>query len=133
MIYRGENVTLGYAISKADLLKGDENHGLMHTGDLARRDVDGCYYIVGRLKRFLKIFGLRIGLDEVEAMIRSEFKTDCYCKGNDEKLIILVTDPSLVSQIPTFVEDKTHLFHQNIEVQVVDVILRNEAGKVINQ
>ena len=28
MVYRGENVTLGYANSQADLLKGDENHGL---------------------------------------------------------------------------------------------------------
>ena len=27
MVYRGENVTLGYATSKEDLLKGDENHG----------------------------------------------------------------------------------------------------------
>ena len=133
MVYRGENVTLGYATTKEDLLKGDENHGVMHTGDLARRDVDGCYYIVGRLKRFLKIFGLRIGLDEVEALIRSEFKADCYCKGNDETLIILVTDPSLVPLIPTFVEEKTHLFHQSIEVRVVNAILRNEAGKVINQ
>jgi acyl-coenzyme A synthetase/AMP-(fatty) acid ligase len=133
MVYRGENVTLGYATSKEDLLKGDENHGVMHTGDLAHRDVDGCYFIVGRLKRFLKIFGLRIGLDEVETLIKSEFNTDCYCKGNDEKLIVLVTQASLAPYLTSFVEEKTHLFHQNIEVQVVDAILRNEAGKVINQ
>ena len=133
MVYRGENVTLGYATSKEDLLKGDENHGIMHTGDLARRDADGCYFIVGRLKRFLKIFGLRIGLDEMESLIRSEFHADCYCKGNDEKLIVLVTQASLAPRIASFVEEKTHLFHQNIEVQVVDAILRNEAGKVINQ
>lgn len=133
MVYRGENVTLGYATCLEDLLKGDENHGVMHTGDLARRDADGCYFIVGRLKRFLKIFGLRIGLDEVENLIKSEFKTDCYCKGNDEKLIVLVTTPSLMEQLPAFIEEKTHLFHQNIEVQLVDAILRNESGKVINQ
>lgn len=133
MVYRGENVTLGYAYSAEDLLKGDENHGVMHTGDLARRDADGCYFIVGRLKRFLKIFGLRIGLDEVENMIKSEYKTDCYCKGNDEKLVILVTDKSLLDTLPAFIEEKTHLFHKNIEVQLVDAILRNEAGKVINQ
>ena len=133
MVYRGENVTLGYATCREDLLKGDENHGIMHTGDLARRDADGCYFIIGRLKRFLKIFGLRIGLDEVERMIKSEFKTDCYCKGNDEKLIVLVTDSSLQEVLPTFIEEKTHLFHQAIEVQVVKEILRNEAGKVINQ
>lgn len=133
MVYRGENVTLGYATCREDLLKGDENHGIMHTGDLARRDADGCYYIIGRLKRFLKIFGLRIGLDEVERMIKAEYKTDCYCKGNDEKLIVLVTDPKFVDALPAFIEEKTHLFHQKIEIQVVREILRNEAGKVINQ
>ena len=133
MVYRGENVTLGYATCREDLMKGDENHGVMHTGDLARRDADGCYYIVGRLKRFLKIFGLRIGLDEVERMIKAEYNTDCYCKGNDEKLIVLVTDPKLVDVLPAFIEEKTHLFHQKIEIQVVNEILRNEAGKVINQ
>ena len=133
MVYRGENVTLGYATCREDLSKGDENHGVMHTGDLARRDADGCYFIIGRLKRFLKIFGLRIGLDEVERMIREEYKTDCYCKGNDEKLIVLVVDPKFQDVLPAFIEEKTHLFHQKIEVQVVDQILRNEAGKVINQ
>ena len=133
MVYRGENVTLGYATCREDLLKGDENHGIMHTGDLARRDADGCYYIIGRLKRFLKIFGLRIGLDEVERMIKEEFKTDCYCKGDDEKLTVLVTDPKLQDVLPNFIEEKTHLFHQKIEVQLVKEILRNEAGKVINQ
>ena len=133
MVYRGENVTLGYATCREDLLKGDENHGVMHTGDLARRDADGCYFIIGRLKRFLKIFGLRIGLDEVERMIKEEYKTDCYCKGNDEKLIVLVTEPKLQDELPEYIEEKTHLFHQKVEVQVVDAILRNEAGKVINQ
>ena len=133
MVYRGENVTLGYANSQEDLLKGDENHGVMHTGDLARRDADGCYFIIGRLKRFLKIYGLRIGLDEVERMIKTEYKTDCYCKGDDEKLVVLVTNAQLKEVLPTFIEEKTHLFHQRIEVQVVNEILRNEAGKVINQ
>lgn len=133
MVYRGENVTLGYASCIEDLMKGDENHGIMHTGDLAHRDSDGCYFIVGRLKRFLKIYGLRIGLDEVENLIKAEFGTDCYCKGNDEKLIVLITKPSLADTIPSFIEGKTHLFHKNIVVQVVETILRNEAGKVINQ
>ena len=133
MVYRGKNVTLGYATCREDLLKGDENYGVMHTGDLARRDADGCYFIIGRLKRFLKIYGLRIGLDEVERMIKTEFKTDCYCKGDDEKLIVLVTDAKLIDILPSFIEEKTHLFHQRVEVQVVNEILRNEAGKVINQ
>ncbi|WP_281644738.1 AMP-binding protein [Bacteroides zoogleoformans] len=133
MVYRGENVTLGYATCREDLEKGDENNGVMYTGDLARRDTDGCYFIVGRLKRFLKIYGLRIGLDEVENLITSEYKVDCYCKGNDERLIVLVTDSLLVEILPHFIEEKIHLYHDNIEIRLVDAILRNEAGKVINQ
>lgn len=133
MVYRGENVTLGYANSKEDLLKGDENHGIMHTGDLARREADGCYYIIGRLKRFLKIFGLRIGLDEVENLIRSNYDTDCYCSGDDEKLLVKLTNPAIAEEIPHFIEEKTHLFYQRVSVEIVDRILRNETGKVINQ
>ena len=133
MVFRGENVTLGYAACLDDLKKGDENHGIMHTGDLARRDADGCYYIIGRLKRFLKIYGLRIGLDEVENLIREEFRSDCYCKGDDETLVVLVTNPVIIERIPFFIEEKTHLFHKNIEVRQVETIMRNEAGKVITQ
>ena len=133
MVYRGENVTLGYAKTREDLMKGDENHGVMHTGDIAHRDADGCYFIVGRMKRFLKIFGLRIGLDEIENLIRSHFDTDCYCSGTDEKLTVKITNQKIAEEIPTFIEEKTHLFHQKVEVVLVDKILRNESGKVINQ
>lgn len=131
MVYRGENVTLGYANCIDDLLKGDENQGVMHTGDLARRDSDGCYYIVGRLKRFLKIYGLRIGLDEIEMMVKSAFQTDCVCSGTDEILIINVTNEKILNEVMLYISEKTHLFHQNIKVVPVDSIKRNEAGKVI--
>lgn len=133
MVYRGENVTMGYATCAEDLLKGDENHGVMHTGDLARRDADGCYFIIGRMKRFLKIFGLRIGLDEVELLVKSSFDTDCYCGGTDEMLIISVTNAAVADKVADLVEEKTHLFHKNITVRTVNAILRNEAGKVIIQ
>ena len=85
------------------------------------------------MKRFLKIYGLRIGLDEVENLIKSAYNVDCYCKGSDEKLIVLVTNNEIATDLPAFIEEKTHLFHKNIEIVVVDKILRNEAGKVINQ
>lgn len=131
MVYRGENVTMGYAVCKEDLLKGDENHGIMHTGDIARRDSDGCYFIIGRMKRFLKIFGLRIGLDEVEYLVRSNFETDCVCSGTDELLKVYVTNKTIVNSVFDFVIEKTHLYHSNVEVEYIDEIKRNEAGKVI--
>ena len=103
----------------------------MHTGDIAHRDEDGCYFIVGRMKRFLKIFGLRIGLDEVEQIVKSNFNTDCVCSGNDEILIVNITNKDIKTDVANLIETKTHLFHKNITVNVVSSIARNEAGKVI--
>ena len=70
LIYKGDNVTMGYAASCEDLCKGDENGGVLKTGDMAKQDADGFYYIVGRKKRFLKLFGNRVNLDEVEQLIK---------------------------------------------------------------
>ena len=60
IVYRGENVMLGYAEISADLSKGDELNGILFTGDLGYMDADGFFYVNGRMKRFIKIFGLRI-------------------------------------------------------------------------
>lgn len=131
MVYRGENVTMGYATCPEDLMRGDENHGVLHTGDIARRDADGCYYIIGRMKRFLKIFGLRIGLDEVEHIVKSAFDTDCLCSGTDEMLTVRITNPDIRDKVLELIVEKTRLFHKNVEVVRVDRIERNEAGKAI--
>ena len=48
--YSGPNVSMGYASSKMDLIKGDDNFGELLTGDLAKKDEDNFYFIVGRKK-----------------------------------------------------------------------------------
>lgn len=131
MVYRGDNVTMGYAYCREDLKKEDENFGVMHTGDIAHRDADGYYFIIGRMKRFLKIFGLRIGLDEVENLVKTNFDTDCLCTGTDEMLTIHITNKGIMDQVSEFIEKTTHLFKKNIVVIYIPEIKRNEAGKVI--
>ena len=66
VVYRGPNVMMGYAESAADLVKGDEQGGVLRTGDLGRVDDEGFLFITGRLKRMAKVFGVRINLDDVE-------------------------------------------------------------------
>lgn len=133
MLYEGPNVSLGYAECIEDLQKGDENGGILHTGDIAKQDADGYYYITGRMKRFLKIYGQRISLDGLDQMIKDEFDTDCYCSGNDQKLRILVTNETILDKVAMFLESKIHVFHKDIDVIYVEEIKRNESGKVIMQ
>ena len=68
LVYRGPNVMLGYAESRADLGRGAEI-GTLRTGDLALREPDGLYRITGRLRRMSKIAGIRLGHDALEAAL----------------------------------------------------------------
>lgn len=131
MCYRGKNVTLGYACKREDLLLGDERNGFMHTGDLAYRDEDGCYYIVGRMGRFLKLFGMRIGLDECEQIIKSKFSIECACVGTDEKMIVYLTNSQYAQQVKELLIEKTKLIASVFEVRIIDELPRNEAGKIL--
>ena len=90
LIYEVANVMLGYAESRSCLAKADELKGILFTGDIAYRDEEGYYYITGRLKRFLKIFGLRLNLDDIEKFIENRFSCLVACTGNDDNLVILL-------------------------------------------
>lgn len=132
LVYYGDNVTLGYAECGKDLIKGDERFGKLITGDMAKFDDDGYFYIVGRKKRFLKIYGSRVNLDEVERMIRSEFPdTDSVCGGVDDKLYVYVTDDSFKSAIKTYVKEKTKINPVAIKMKVIEEIPRSESGKIL--
>lgn len=132
LVYYGDNVTLGYAECAEDLAKGDERHGRLVTGDMARVDEEGFYYIVGRKKRFLKIFGNRVNLDETERLIKGQFPDlDCACGGVDDKMKIFVSDDSLRLPVRDFVAEKTHLNFAAFEVQYIDHIPRNASGKTL--
>lgn len=129
MCYRGKNVTMGYATCAQDLMKGDERHGYIHTGDLAYFDEDGCYYIVGRLGRFLKLFGMRVGLDECEQIITTECQTEVACVGTDEKMIVYITDETKKEIVKQTLVEKTHIVATSFELRVITEIPKNETGK----
>ena len=131
MVYEGPNVTLGYAQSREDLLLGDERHSVLHTGDMAKMDEDGCFYIVGRKKRFLKLWGYRVGLDECENLIKSAFEVECACTGDDKCMKIFVTSSDHVTEIKKYISNKTNINSSAFQVQYVESIPRNEAGKIL--
>lgn len=131
MCYRGRNVTMGYARKREDLLLGDERNGYMKTGDLAYRDKDGCYYIVGRMGRFLKLYGMRIGLDECEQIIKAKYPVECACAGTDEKMYVYITDAAIADGVKDELVVKTKLVATAFEIRVIPAIPKNEAGKIL--
>ena len=134
LIYRGENVAMGYAQAAADLVKGDEWKGLLATGDMARRDEDGFYYIVGRKKRFVKLYGNRVNLDEVERLLAARFPDAGFaCAGRDDLLCVYTDsrDPVLPEAALCYISGVTQISSRAFHVQAIDSIPKNESGKTL--
>jgi acyl-coenzyme A synthetase/AMP-(fatty) acid ligase len=129
LVYSGPNVSLGYAECKEDLVKGNENNGVLYTGDIARRDIDGFYYITGRMKRFVKMFGNRVNLDAIEQMVKN-VTTFCACVGIDDMITVFVIEHGLENTIKTLLSTKTGFPNTVFVVKYIDEIPQNASGKI---
>ena len=131
LVYYGANVALGYANCAADLSRDDDWGGRLATGDVAYRDCDGFYYITGRLKRFVKIFGNRVSLDEVEALLHSAYaNSEFICHGKDDCLRINYKGVIEPNSLRAFVSKQLGLHHSSISCESISVIPRLSNGKI---
>ena len=87
--YEGPNVMMGYAETRDDLMRGDDQGGVLATGDVGRLDAGGRLTITGRVKRFGKIYGLRINLDEIEKLAKT-LRPDAAVVQKDEKVRVFL-------------------------------------------
>ena len=90
LIYSGPNVMMGYAQSTEDLAAGDELSGRLRTGDLATVDNEGFFTLTGRLKRFAKLFGRRISLEELEKELEMRYPIHAAATEREGQLLIFV-------------------------------------------
>jgi acyl-coenzyme A synthetase/AMP-(fatty) acid ligase len=110
LVYQGKNVCMGYAQKLSDLALPDLNKGLLNTGDMAFRDRDGFYYIVGRKNRYTKIYGIRVDLSELESILLKkgidvimnegeENKINIYFKGSQstKKWVKYISETTLIN------------------------------------
>ncbi|MDF3053050.1 MAG: AMP-dependent acyl-CoA synthetase [Geminicoccaceae bacterium] len=108
LVYEGENVMMGYAETAADLALGDLQRGVLRTGDLGAVDSDGYFTLTGRLKRFAKLFGRRVSLEDVERELESAFPVRAIATDARERLGVhvevegAVRDEALVAHLARF-------------------------------
>lgn len=133
LCYKGSNVMMGYAECTEDLALPDNMKNTLHTGDLAYRDEDGFYYIVGRLKRFIKIFGHRISLEEIEIQL-NEDGYEATITGQDDLLVVALlknsSNPNIEMALKAHIASRYHLHHSAILIISIDSLPLSSAGKV---
>lgn len=128
LVYTGPNVMMGYAQVADDLAAGagpDE----LPTGDLARfHPESGLFEIVGRAARFVKPFGVRIELDQVEQHL-SRFGWQAAVTGDDHHLAVVVVDAD-PDEVRTSLATFTALPIGSLRVVAADSLPRTAAGKI---
>jgi len=129
LVYRGANVTMGYATKKEDLAAGDERNGILFTGDMAYRDVDGFYYIAGRKKRFLKVYGNRVNLDELDHFL-AEAGIEAVTAGEDDHVRIYYTHGENADPVGRL-SKMTGLSRAAFKAIEIPAIPRSESGKIL--
>ncbi|MCI4624695.1 MAG: AMP-binding protein [Candidatus Magnetoovum sp. WYHC-5] len=130
LIYNGDNVMMGYATEAQDLSKGDELMGRLSTGDIGYFDKEGYFYITGRKKRFLKLFGNRVNLEDIEGFLNG-LGFVCVCGGRDDMLLIANTKARDSQSIKKAVVAKYGFHHSVVEVFEIEVIPKSSAGKIL--
>jgi len=132
LIYYGPNVCGGYANSTADLSTWHTTDKL-YTGDVARQDENGYYYITGRIKRIIKLFGTRLNLDEVELILKNALGGQTVvCTGINDKYLLVshVNDQLETETIKQLLKEKLHIHPTSVQVKYLPAMPLTQNGKI---
>ncbi len=131
LIYEGPNVFGGYAKNLQDLTNWEVIKKL-YTGDLAIKDKDGFYFITGRMKRFIKILGNRVNLDELESIFKNKLEgINVACIGVNDKNVIVFTDTEVkFEQLKKAVSEELKIHSSIIKHEIINEIPLTSNGKV---
>lgn len=135
VVFAGPNVMMGYAQRRADLALGDTQGGQLATGDMGRLDDAGRLHLSGRSKRFGKLFGLRINLDELETLAQT--LTDAAVTMQGEQIIVHAVSAGSEQDNARLAEQLVELFSGRFTiprtayvVRPVTALARTERGKI---
>ncbi len=140
LVARGANVTPGYLAAPEDtasILRA----GWLWTGDLARQDRDGYFWVAGRAKEMLKIGGHRVSAGEIETILLEH-------RGVREAAVVGVEDPvqgeaavafvvlsgpadGVENELRRLCRDRGGVHRVPARIRFIEAIPRNASGKVM--
>ena len=125
LYYKGKNVYMGYSNDFHDLKGNESINNVLKTGDLAKFDEDNFWYIEGRKKRIIKIYGERLNLDYMEERL-SDNDYHCVCIDKNNSLHIISEQKIEKNEVSKILSILTNRF----ELVKIDKFPRSKNGKI---
>ncbi len=120
--------------------------GVYFTGDSAKKDIDGYYWIIGRVDDVLKVSGYRLGTAEIESALVSHpavveagviGKPDPI-KGETIKAFVILKkgysgSPELVDELKKWVRKEIGPIAIPSEIEFVESLPKTRSGKIMRR
>ena len=132
LLFSHTSIFGGYAHTLQDLTSY-EQPAVLRTGDTAKKEDNGIYSITGRIKRIMKLFGIRLNLDEVEFILKNELEGNTFIclNSNDKKIIVLYDnqeiDPKAITEI---IKNKLRINPQYVHTEHIESFPLSQNGKI---
>ena len=136
---RGGDVMLGYYKDPEGTAEVIDADGWFHTGDLARQDADGYYFLIGRKKSLIILdSGENVSPEELEKLlVPCADIRECIVKEKDKKICALIyCDPAKQETVKEFVTGVNRglpLYKRMVPELSAQPLPRNAMGKLLRQ
>src|SRR6185503_6007134 len=140
LLVRGTGMFDGYLspwLPREELLE----QGWFHTGDLATRDKDGDYRIVGRSKDMINVSGLKVVPSEIEDVLLSHPEVEealvfgvahpRFGEVPRAKIKLVAGSRAHSTEILRYVKDKVAFYKSPRAIEIVDQLPKTLSGKVM--
>ncbi|MCX5767499.1 MAG: 4-coumarate--CoA ligase family protein [Gemmatimonadetes bacterium] len=138
---RGPQVMKGYLNQTEATAAAIDAEGWLRTGDVAYADDDGFFYIVDRLKEFIKYKGYQVAPAELEAVLLTHPKVADAAvipladeeAGEVPKAFVVLREPCEAAEIMAFVAGVVAPYKKVRVVEFVDKIPKSASGKILRR
>jgi acyl-CoA synthetase (AMP-forming)/AMP-acid ligase II len=138
---RGPQVMLGYLNNPEATKQTLVEDGWLRTGDIARVDENGYFFIVDRLKELIKYKGYQVAPAELEAVLVSHPKvkdagvigTPMEDGGEAPKACVVVDDGLEPDELIAYVAERVAPYKRIREVEFVDEVPKSASGKILRR
>ena len=137
---RGGDVMLGYYKDPEGTAEVMDADGWFHTGDLARKDEDGYYFLIGRKKSLIILdSGENVSPEELEGIVgKCEAVKECIVKEMGQKIgVVAYCDEDKQQAVRDFITEANRTLPLYKRMSAVEFrtepLPRNGAGKLVRQ
>tara|TARA_B100000315_G_scaffold259771_1_gene317127 strand:- start:769 stop:2322 length:1554 start_codon:yes stop_codon:yes gene_type:complete len=140
LLVRGPNVMQGYFNLEAETAKVLKN-GWLYTGDLAKKDKDGHFYIIGRSKEMINVRGFNVYPREIEDIlykyphVKEAAVVGVNHKHRGEVPVVFLVSDKEISQREVIVYLRNNLASYKVPLKVFfkDNLPKNTTGKILKR